>query len=723
MAANYPTSPANASTSGNDTLELLEKSQTFTWDAGAGTDTLYIPTAAPKSTFAYSDAKYSYDGTYIVVTVTSKFTWNLKLKNVEQVYYGNTLLVDLTQKFPQAFTTTVADTTAPTVTTYSPADGAGSVVPDANIVLTFSEAIKFGNGNIVIKSGSTVVETYSVSAPGANLSISGNTLTINPTNTLSTSTAYTVEIAGTAITDIAGNAYTQALVYNFTTSDTNIITGTAKNDTLNGSAGKDQISGLAGNDIIDGGTGADTMVGGLGNDTYMVDNVGDVVTEDLNAGTDLVKSSVSYVLSDNIENLTLTDGTLTGGTAALNGSGNALANIITGNAGDNVLTGGGGADKLLGGAGDDTYVVALTTAGKLEDTITEVADATNQDTLRVTGSYSASKNLVLTLQANLENLDISQTDSSTLDLKGNTANNILTGNSANNLMDGGTGADRMIGGSGNDTYVVDNVGDVVTESSSAGTDTVNVAIAIANGSYTLGSHVENGTLTNKVAFALIGNDLSNTLTGNAAANTLQGGAGNDILDGGAGIDTADYSDKSGAVSVTLSGATLATVTIGGTAEDSVKNIENLIGGSGNDSLTGDGLANVLNGGAGADTLTGGAGKDLFVFSASDYASSVDTITDFTTKTDKIEFSASVFNSLLAASTVTVSGVALKAGEFVIGTDITAASNTGAHLLYDSDSGTLYYDADGAGANSAVQVALLGTSVHPALAASDILVVV
>ena len=78
------------------------------------------------------------------------------------------------------------------------------------------------------------------------------------------------------------------------------------------------------------------MIGGIGNDTYVVDNAGDVVTENANEGTDTVQSAVTYTLGANVENLTLT------GAAAINGTGNALDNVLTGNSANNVLTGGAG---------------------------------------------------------------------------------------------------------------------------------------------------------------------------------------------------------------------------------------------------------------------------------------------------------------------------------------------------------------------------------------------
>ena len=96
--------------------------------------------------------------------------------------------------------------------------------------------------------------------------------------------------------------------------------------------------------LLDGGPGSDSLRGGAGDDTYIIDDAGDVVTENDDEGMDTVKSSVTYTLAANVENLILT------GTATLNGTGNALDNVLTGNSAKNVLIGGGGNDLLDGGA-------------------------------------------------------------------------------------------------------------------------------------------------------------------------------------------------------------------------------------------------------------------------------------------------------------------------------------------------------------------------------------
>jgi Ca2+-binding RTX toxin-like protein len=277
-----------------------------------------------------------------------------------------------------------------------------------------------------------------------------------------------------------------------------------------GNTANNMLIGNSGANTLDGSTGADSMAGGAGNDIYMVDNAADLVTENLNEGTDLVQAGVGYTLTANVENLTLS------GTSALSGSGNSLANTLTGNAGNNVLDGGAGADTLIGGAGNDTYYVDSTA-----DVTTEGANA---------GTDLVMSNVNWTLATNLERLTLSGIGN--LNGTGNSAANLIIGNVGDNILDGATGIDTLIGGAGNDTYVIDVAGDVVTENSNEGTDTAKSAAT-----YTLGANLENLTLTGTSAVNGTGNALNNALTGNTAKNTLNGGAGNDTLDGKGGVDT------------------------------------------------------------------------------------------------------------------------------------------------------------------------------------------
>ena len=127
-----------------------------------------------------------------------------------------------------------------------------------------------------------------------------------------------------------------------------LLVGGAGNDSLSGDAGQDTLQGDAGDDTLDGGLGADSMTGGVGNDTYIVNDVGDVVIEGLNGGTDVVRTSLgSYDLTANVEELVFT------GNGNFIGTGNGLANIITGGAGNDQLFGMGGNDQLFGGIGND----------------------------------------------------------------------------------------------------------------------------------------------------------------------------------------------------------------------------------------------------------------------------------------------------------------------------------------------------------------------------------
>ena len=356
--------------------------------------------------------------------------------------------------------------------------------------------------------------------------------------------------------------------------------------------GNGQDNTLMGNsaaNVLNGAVGADAMWGGSGDDTYVVDNVNDVAIENLNEGTDTVQSSVTYTLAANVESLALT------GTSAINATGNALNNTLTGNSAANVLNGGAGVDVMFGGTGDDTYVV-----DSVGEAVIEAANEGN-DTVQSSVGYS--------LSANVENLTLTGIDS--IAGIGNILNNIIIGNSAVNVLDGGVGADTMIGGASDDTYVVDNVGDVVAEAVSEGTDVVNASI-----SYTLGSNLENLVLSGAAAINATGNSLNNVLVGNSAINVLDGGAGADTMIGGQGNDTYIVDNASDVVTENLNEGTdtiqsSVTYTISANVENLTLTGTSLVNGTGN------ALDNTLTGNSAANVLTGGVGNDTYVVSTGD----------------------------------------------------------------------------------------------------------
>jgi Ca2+-binding RTX toxin-like protein len=280
--------------------------------------------------------------------------------------------------------------------------------------------------------------------------------------------------------------------------------------------------GDAADNRIEGSTGADDMRGAGGNDTYTVNHSGDLVTERSGEGSaDHVLSSITYTLTANVENLTLT------GDRAVNGYGNELANILTGNAfvnvlksaaGADTLDGKAGADSMDGGDGNDTYFV-----DHASDIIVEKANS------GLGGIDTVHSSVSFTLHSQVENLFLT---GAAANGTGSSSNNTLTGNAHNNLLDGMTGDDRLEGGAGDDTYRVNTTKDMVVETASAGADHI-----LSTVSYTLSANVENLTLQGTSIINGTGNDLGNRLIGNSAVNILKGGIGADVLDGAAGKDT------------------------------------------------------------------------------------------------------------------------------------------------------------------------------------------
>ncbi|UVE16259.1 heme peroxidase [Pseudomonas sp. LS44] len=338
-----------------------------------------------------------------------------------------------------------------------------------------------------------------------------------------------------------------------------LLLGGTGNDTLNGGDDNDTLSGDAGNDILNGGTGADTMNGGTGNDTYVVDNLGDVVSEAGGNGTDLVQTTLgSYTLVTGVENLTYT------GLDSFTGTGNTVANVITGGAGDDSLSGDAGNDTLNGNGGSDTLIGdagndALN-GGAGDDSLdggtgnddlnggagndSYFVDAVGDDIIEAAGGgtdTAFSTSAAFTLDANVE--DFVQIGSNATVASGNALANVMSGNVGNDTLNGQGGNDTLSGAGGDDTL---------------------------NGGG--------------------GND---SLDGGIGNDGMSGGAGNDQLLGGAGIDS-------------LNGDTGTDLLDGGEDDDA------LDGGSGNDTLIGGAGADFLDGGTGNDIVTGGTGDDIMV---------------------------------------------------------------------------------------------------------------
>jgi Ca2+-binding RTX toxin-like protein len=361
-------------------------------------------------------------------------------------------------------------------------------------------------------------------------------------------------------------------------------------------------------------------------------------------------------------------------------------------------------------------------------------------------------------------------------LFGDSNNDNLFGGGDNDTLYGGTDADKLFGDSGNDTLYGGSGFDDID--GGAGVDTVDYATATQSISVTLAGasfatisqnwvqidrikNVEN-VAGGSGADVITGDGAANTLKGNGGGDTLRGGNNNDVLkgdggndylfgddgndtisggangdeiDGGGGVDTATYAEKSAGVRVTLDGATAATVFVNGVAEDTIKNVENLTGGSGGDSFTGDAFANVflggagndslsgllgsdnlsggvgddtVNGGLGNDILAGGAGADKFVFDVKAKRDNADTIMDFDAL-DSIVIDTNVFKSIKTD--------VFKAKFFKVGKK---AKDGNDYFIFNRKTDELYYDKDGKGGKAQKLVASFDTDVS--LTADDFLLI-
>jgi Ca2+-binding RTX toxin-like protein len=558
---------------------------------------------------------------------------------------------------------------------------------------------------LVFTQGAATIKVL-VAGSGGSVSLLGTTLTISGT---ALADKITIRSAGTlsvVVNDVstayANSAVTAINIASLGGNDSIIVNSLASGHLLmaDGGEGNDALTvsssvtadtilkGGDGNDRLTGGAGNDSLIGGLGDDTYVFGVASaaeaDTVTEATNAGTDTL--SFSTLTTDVVLNLgtsavqtvhanrTLKLNSASTFENAIGGSGNdtlvgnVLPNKLTGNAGNDRLNGGSGSDSLIGGLGDDTYVFGVASAAEA-DTVTEATNAGTDtlsfstlttDVLLKLGTSAVqtvhtNRTLKLNAVATFENA-IGGSGNDTL--SGNSAANVLTGNAGNDRLTGGAGSDSLIGGLGDDTYIFGVASaaeaDIVTEATNAGTDTLSFSTLTTNVVLNLGTSAVQTVHANRTLKLnspstfenAIGGSGNDTLSGNSAANVLTGNAGNDRLTGGAGNDSligglgddiyvfgpattteADtVTEATNAGTDTLSFSTLTTnvvLNLGTSAVQTVhtnrtlklnaaSTFENAVGGSGNDTLTGNTAANVLVGNAGSDRLSGGAGRDILI---------------------------------------------------------------------------------------------------------------
>ncbi|HEY3020075.1 MAG TPA: calcium-binding protein, partial [Solirubrobacteraceae bacterium] len=336
-----------------------------------------------------------------------------------------------------------------------------------------------------------------------------------------------------------------------------------------------------------------------------------------NAANDGASGEGDNVRSD-VENVTTA-----GGDDVITGSGSA--NTLRGGAGDDRLDGGFGADRLFGG--DDVDTVTYASHG-LVGVVVDLAG---------TGADDGTPGEHDTLATDVENVTGTAGDD---ELDGDAGGNVLSGGGGDDVLDGRLGADALAGGDGFDladyslrsadlAITLDGVADdgASGEKDDVGIDVEDVATGSGDDAISGSGDVDNFFYGGGGVDALNGGPGDDILLGGAGDDNhrgashggLNGQTGDDILDGGTGADdlngstgsdTADYSSRTAALDVTIDGA--ADDGAAGEGDNVAADVENVVGGSGDDDIAGSSAANTLVGGDGADTLSGRAGPDTII---------------------------------------------------------------------------------------------------------------
>ena len=513
---------------------------------------------------------------------------------------------------------------------------------------------------------------------------SGALLTLNANGTFSYNTNGAFDGMALGATD------TDTFTYTITGGDTATVTVT-----INGEDGDEVFDGTAETGNFNGGP--------LGHDTVSYINSASGVVADMNNPANNTGDAVGDTYTD-IEQL----------------DGSNFNDTLTGTSGDDILEGWDGNDRMIGLGGNDFYYV-----DNPLDEIVETAGNGTMDRVSVhmNGSYTLAAGVDIELMTTANSAG-----TTAMNLIGNEVAQTIVGNDGVNTLGdgGGAGADILHGRGGDDTYRVYNAGTQVFESSSQGANDrlgAGVNYVLADGVFIelLTTTSRNATYSRNIE----GNTSKQTIVGNDGKNVLGDGGGSvtngDTLIGGDGNDV--YVVRSAGTTVVeavgegtfdrVSTSKSFTLSAGSEVE-SINTTSrfgtNAIDLTGNELaqwLQGNGGANRLDGKEGTDEMSGEGGNDTFVFSTALGAGNIDTIRDYSVADDQIELASAIFTGLSAGT--------LGANAFVANTSGTA--QTADHrIIYDTDDGGLFYDADGNGAGAAQQFATLTTGL--ALTNSD-----
>ena len=372
------------------------------------------------------------------------------------------------------------------------------------------------------------------------------------------------------------------------------IVGSALNDQLTGDSGSNLLKGGSGNDTLMASAGQDTLDGGDGTDTVSFANWRANWVQDTSQGVTINLSDTGAQAIGGINTVTLA--------RIENIIGSKDNDRLTGNAVNNVLNGGDGSDTLVSSAGADEF----TGGGNSSNPNVVITDTVTYEHI--------TKDLAVDLTyKGKPNTSSSGTDEALGDVIGDDIDVVIGAQAATTFLSGDRIATTRLQGQVNLVNTVDYSLSSTKVKASLLADGANPTVGgVAN---------EHGALYDRYVNIqnLTGSNWDDSLTGDDSNNALKGGSGNDTLvatagadtlQGGVGNDTASFANLSNGVRINL--ATAGAQSFGSNNSVVLKEIENLLGGAGDDTLEGDGSNNLLQGGDGSDTLRGAAGNDTLV---------------------------------------------------------------------------------------------------------------